>query len=448
MQRRATGFWTTAAAAAGVDRVVAYGLLTRLWQAAGGAVSLLLISHYFSPELQGYYYTFLSLLALQAFFELGLYLVVINTASHEWAHLSLSARNTVEGDSVHISRLASLVRFVLAWYSAAALLFVVFVGIGGAWFFSRHDIHSLVWQPQWIALVVVFSVTLVSSAMLTLLEGCNQVLEVNRTRLRSAVASALLLWAAILGGLGLWASLVSPLVSLAFAASLLFGKYRHFLRALVATRSGANVDWRHEIWPMQWRLALQGLTNYFSYSLNVPVMFHFWGATVAGQMGMTLQVVAMLQLVAQAWLQARIPQFGIHIARHDYNSLDRIWRQTSVQSIGVALSAGTALWLAILVLDMTGARLASRVLEPFLVALLVIHTVLSQFVQCAVAYVRAHKREMFTLVGVSSGALTGVLILWWGAIWGASGAVWATLLVLALYSTPLVTLIWLKADYK
>ena len=67
----------------GIDRGVFYALLARGWRAIGGLISILLITKFLTPETQGYYYTFQSLIALQAFIELGLVVVVVNVTSHE-----------------------------------------------------------------------------------------------------------------------------------------------------------------------------------------------------------------------------------------------------------------------------------------------------------------------------------------------------------------------------
>jgi|ETNmetMinimDraft_28_1059901.scaffolds.fasta_scaffold369588_2 hypothetical protein len=58
----------------GLDRAVIYYALLRIFQALGGVVSILFIAWFFTEELQGYYYTFASLVAFQAFLELGLYI--------------------------------------------------------------------------------------------------------------------------------------------------------------------------------------------------------------------------------------------------------------------------------------------------------------------------------------------------------------------------------------
>ena len=70
-----------------IDRAVFVGLLNRMWSLIAGPISLVLIGFYFSPQVQGYYYTFATLLALQVFVELGIGAVIQQFASHEWAKL-------------------------------------------------------------------------------------------------------------------------------------------------------------------------------------------------------------------------------------------------------------------------------------------------------------------------------------------------------------------------
>lgn len=66
-----------------MDRAVFYGFLTRIWGIAAAPVTALLIAGKFTPQIQGYYYTFTNLLSLQIFVELGLGTVIIQFASHE-----------------------------------------------------------------------------------------------------------------------------------------------------------------------------------------------------------------------------------------------------------------------------------------------------------------------------------------------------------------------------
>src|SRR5690242_13413514 len=100
----------------GADRAVVFGSLWRIWQLLAGPVTLLAIGRYMSPDAQGFYYTFGSIIALQSFLELGFYLVIINFSSHEWVALSLDDDGRIIGDAHAHSRLVSLGRLVFRWY--------------------------------------------------------------------------------------------------------------------------------------------------------------------------------------------------------------------------------------------------------------------------------------------------------------------------------------------
>src|SRR3974390_892169 len=64
----------------GVDRAVAFTLVARAVQMLGSTGTVLLIVHFLSPIKQGYYYTLLSLVALQVIFEVGFAVVVLQMA--------------------------------------------------------------------------------------------------------------------------------------------------------------------------------------------------------------------------------------------------------------------------------------------------------------------------------------------------------------------------------
>ena len=120
-----------------MDRATLYSVMGKGWQIVAGPITLLLIAQHLDPEAQGFYYTFISLVALQSFVELGFFIVITQFASHEWAHLKLNADGFIEGDANSLSRLVSLGRIVFKWYAVASTIFVVLVGAGGYLFLSQ-----------------------------------------------------------------------------------------------------------------------------------------------------------------------------------------------------------------------------------------------------------------------------------------------------------------------
>jgi O-antigen/teichoic acid export membrane protein len=408
--------------AALIDRAVVFGVATRVWQLLAAPVTLFLIARHVSPELQGFYYTFGSLLALQSFVELGFYNVILNVASHEWSALRLDAHGSIVGSVDARSRLISLGRLVFGWYAVASLLFVVGVWAAGYVFFGHHPVQGVAWKGPWAAVVCFTGLLLWALPFNSLLEGCNQVETIQRLRLSQALLSSVALWIALVSGAGLWALVVAAAVNVLRDAWLLLVQYRRFFTPFIVRPDGPVLEWQRDLWPMQWRLALSGVVNYFAFSLFNPVMFQYKGAVVAGQMGMTLAMVYGLQSLGVAMLSPKIPTFGMLIARRDFRALDRLWLRTSVVSLLVCLAGGAAVWTAIWLLRAAGAPIAGRLLAPGPAALLLAGMLLMQVSQCETAYLRAHKQEPIVVLSVTSSLAIGLLVWLLGSRYGPTGA--------------------------
>ncbi len=396
-----------------------------------------------SPEVQGFYYTFSSLVALQSFVELGFYLVVINVASHEWASLQLGKDGRIEGDPRALARLISLGRLIFKWYAVASAVFVVGVSIAGYWFFSGMPSSGIEWRGPWLTLVVLSGALLWALPFISLLEGCGQVAEIYRFRLTQAVLGNLALWLTLWLGGGLWASAVWAGVGLARDLYLLLVRYRWFFNPFFRPVAGPRVSWRTEIWPMQWRLALSGVVNYLAFSLFTPVMFRYHGAAEAGRMGMTLAAVFGIQSVAMIWVQSRAPRFGVLIARRDFEELDRLFYRVSATSFVLYCLGGLAFWGLIAGLNQFGHPLSGRLLASLPTLVLLSGAAVHLISACQSTYLRAHKQEPLAVLSVVSSIAIGLLVWqagrWFGAIGAASSYAGVYVITLAWQ-----TVIWTR----
>ena len=426
-----------------VDRAVFFALSTRAMQMITGPITLLLIASYFSPQVQGYHYTFVSLIALQSFVELGLYLVIINVASHEWAHLSLDKFGHIVGNPDAFSRLINLGRFIFRWYSIASLILMFGLFIVGYIFFSTANQDAINWQAPWIALVIITGLLLITMPFTALLEGCNQVSTVNKFRTYQVGYGSVAIWLVILLGGGLWTTVALSAVNLFCNLYLQLIRYKRFFRPFFTAPVGPKINWRLEIWPMQWRLGLSGVVSYFAYSLFTPVMFHYHGSIVAGQMGMTWQVIGALGGLGLAWVYTKAPQYGIFIAQKDYNSLDRLWFRCSIVSLIVVSVGAGALWLLIYWLNILQIPLAKRLLSPLPTGLFLIAAIFMQIAQCQTAYLRAHKQEPIVIISVTGSLLIGLGVWTLGSKYGSTGAA-ASYMTVIIFSLIWETYIWSK----
>ena len=141
----------------GMDKAIAYTSGARIVQGISGVGTMFFLSTFLTGVEQGFYFTFGSILALQVFFELGLTGIMQQYVAHEASHLTLDENKEYQGDRKYRSRLASLVRFCLKWYSVLAGVVLVFLIIVGNLYFSKYgDVQSVdvEWQIPWIIICI------------------------------------------------------------------------------------------------------------------------------------------------------------------------------------------------------------------------------------------------------------------------------------------------------
>ncbi len=431
-----------------MTRAVLYGVLTFSWRFISGPVTIFLIGTYFTPELQGYYYTFSSLLALQIFVELGIGTVIIQFASHEWSQLKLDNQGRIVGDPQALSRLVSLGRFIFRWYLVAALILIIGLGIGGYYFFSKSPQSQLNWVTPWLVLCVLTGTNLWLVSVWSLLEGCNQVSRVYAFRMVKGVLISLSVWTAISMGAGLWTAPVATAASLVLALAYLSRRYWRFFSSFWSGISGPRFNWRSEILPMQWRIAVSYLSGYFTAWVFTPLLFHFHGAVVAGQFGMTWRLIISVAGLAMMWSKPRAPQFGMLIARKDYAELDRRFFRIQIVATFVLICGALAVWLLTYILTAIDHQFATRLLPPLPAGLLALGVIASNFCAPMSVYLRAHKREPYMGVTVTLGIVTAFFAWLLGSRFGATGVAMTYAGVSIFIALPTGLWIWSRCRAK
>jgi len=427
-----------------IDRAVLFAILGKTWSMGAGLVTTLLIAVFFSPELQGYYYTFGSVLAFQVFAELGLGTVLISYASHEWAKLRLDRDGRVAGDRDALSRLTSLGRFALGWYLVAAVVLTLVLAVGGLLFFSKAEDPGFAWKLPWIVLCVTTGLSLCAVPIWALLEGCNQVSHVYGYRVVQYVASSVAAWLAIYFGAGLWVASITAVAGLIVVVAAVGRRYAKFVSAiLLAQPKGPRLNWRADIWPMQWRIAVSWIGGYFIFSLFTPVLFHYQGPIVAGRMGMTWVFVGALMAVANAWILPKAPRFGMLIAQHRYAELDRLFWRVTANVLTVTAAGALGIWMLVFSLNQLHHPFAARLLPPATTASMLLATVIVSALLPMSTYLRAHKKEPLMVLSVVSAVLTGIAVIVLGKYYSADGVAIGYLAVMSTV-TPFVALIWYR----
>jgi O-antigen/teichoic acid export membrane protein len=280
---------------------------------------------------------------------------------------------------------------------------------------------------------------------LSLLEGCDQVAPVAQFRLVQTFVSNCVFLVAIWAGANLWAAPAMSSMSALFCFWYLVVTRRQFFRPFFRPPEMEGMNWRVEIWPMQWRLASQAVLAYFFFSLFTPVIFHYRGPVEAGQMGMSFQLVMAVQAMASIWILTKVPRFGILVARKEFDSLDAEWRRAGWLSVYVMVAGVVLLLGALYAVNIVRPGIANRVLPPVAFAMLAIGALFGLASQSYAVYLRAHKREVLMAATFASAGSMGVLVWQCGMRFGSIGVSAAYLFVMSIISFPTVFLIWRKA---
>lgn len=421
----------------GIDRAIAYTVLSRFIQAGGGIITLLFVAKNLTTVEQGYYYTFGSILAIQIFFELGLSNIITQFVAHENAHLIWNDKFSFSGSIESSSRLSSLLRFSIKWFAViGVLLFIGLLITGYSFFYNFGKTGDVVaWQKPWVVLSITTSLSLMISPILAFFEGLGKVREVAKVRLIQQIVQLLLVLSFFILGFKLFSSPLASLIS--------------FFVILIWTFSGDNkknlifiwhkidiykVNYKKEIFPFQWKIALSWISGYFIFQLFNPVLFATEGAIVAGQMGMTLAVLNAILMFTLSWINTKVPIFSNLIANRKYKELDLLFNKTLCQSTFLNIVALLIFFFGIFLLRYFDLKLGNKYLgDRFLNYLpmiaMMIPIILNHIISAWATYLRCHKKEPLLYQSVVIGLLCSISTIFLGNYLGVIGMTFGYLFV-------------------
>lgn len=401
------------------DTHVMQVLLQRGWQIIAGLVTLFVVPWALSSTEQGYYFTFASLLALQAFFELGLNYVVMQIAGHEAAKLVIGENGQIDGDPDSASRLMMLLSLCRCWYRIASPAFAVVILIVGLFFFQHNQTLPLEsWVGAWLLLVVFTAVNLYLSPRLAILEGIGRVGEVARLRLYQSATGMLLMWIGFALGFGLWA--VPVVTGVAALSTSIWLKYYCNLSVPVCAQghSQAGISWQRDIFPMQSRMAMSWFFGWIIWNSFTPMLFMHQGAIEAGRIGLALSMFMSITTLGMSWVNAAVPNFLKYIALGERELLNHLFKKIFLTNACFVLVVSLTLLGCVAALKIGGFEFIERVASLPVLACLALVTVANSFISAAAVYMRAHKEEPMLWPSVVTGVLTG-LVAWFGSKYGA-----------------------------
>lgn len=380
-------------------RLSLVSLVSKAVMVGAQLVATYLVLVYLNPKEQGYYYSFIALIAVQGIFELGLSQVLVVFMAHE---STVVAPADLQGYRPN-RRLRAIASASLLQYVKLTMLFAVSVGLMGTVFFQltrgfAPQDGRVEWAIPWALLVVSSSLRLPIIWLEAVIEGIGQIRQVLTARIVAQFAWAGAFFLTLHAGLGLLAPTIAALALIVISLTV-YWPYRHIVRRLThhPAQQAQRVNWKRELQPMQRRVSGTWIASYLISNTPVPLCFALLGAVEAGRAGVAFQVAASIGVIAGALVGPKISVASRLVAARlveEYRALMlRTMRQTLAAGAAVALLA-----IAVLVaIPITDPLLGHRLPSALVTAPLLIAAMINCLMSCVAVFSRAQKNELFTV---------------------------------------------------
>lgn len=417
-------------------------LLQKGGQAGFGFVTALLVTSFLSLTEQGYYYAIGSLLSGYVLLDLGLSSLLVQISARMSSGLTVEANGLLAPVGDNCNAFLALVTWSRRWYARASLFALLLIPIGYLYFsLARTGQDNIGWQWPWLLAALGVALSLSAYPALAILEGAGRVSEVYLLRLVYYTLGAVLAWALLVSGLGLYAPAMAPL-AVAFVTFIWLR--RRYGELFGGSGAGSGFPWRQQVWPLQKRVALLWLASYAF--LNWPILAVFWfhDALSAGRLGLSVVVANLVGALCGSWLIAKVPQIT-HLVAEGREAASRRLFGVEFRKAFLLMCAAYVACLAMMIL-IDGTPIAGRFLAPVDLALLFCVFLVFHSLSMLAVHFRARGREVMampiliaTLIAVPmSGGFAGA--------YGIHGVLGSFLVTYGLICVPSMAMAWKAGD--
>ena len=385
--------------------------INQFWKILSGPVLLIFIPLFLSPQIQGYWFTFISVSAMAIFADLGFTNIVLQFSAHEFAYLRFNEKFEAEGSELHLKRLASFFRFVAKWCAMMiGLTFPIILGAGFFLFLKKGEGNF--WIIPWMLYVAGSALNFFNNTLLSFFEGCGQVALVQRIRFVVSMCNTTIIILMMYFNCGLYALAVSIIISSSLILIFIRSKFEKFIFQLLSISKTSFYSWRKSFLQLFWKFALSFASGYFIFQLYTPLMFYFHGSEQAGKVGLSMALWTAAYSMSNVWMYAITPRINMLVSKKDWSNLDLIFKKSLLLSLATYIF-GASLFFSVYFLFKGYIPVVDKIIERFLPPVAMLTLAIAWFFQILIngyaLYLRAHKEEPFMIISLISAVYISVL---------------------------------------
>lgn len=381
-----------------------------------GPVGTIIVVWTLSPEEQGTYYLFTSLVALRALFDLGASAAIAQMTPH------VLKKNDSEAGLPE----DAFIRVAVQWMNRIALGFALVVGPGGLLYL--HFSGQTDWKVglMWLATVATTSLTGAQEGRLKILYGAGKVDWTNKLRFFSLLIQYPLQWALLCAGASLFSFSASLLAVYAFQRRKMFSQFPALWPEKTA-ENNRTAQIRKELISLIGRASVTYASGILVFNIQQPIVYSLVGPIGSAKLGFTSMVGFTLISLASLWGLTRFPSFARDVAQGKVSAALLDFRHTLLRTVAIATFGFFAGILALWVLHHFP-RFSER-LMGIADALPLFTAFWIQTIFLMLTYwPRSFKVEPFAPIAIIQMIVTPLAVWWLVKHLGISGVGWANLI--------------------
>ncbi len=373
----------------GIDQSIFWSVTNKAFGIFRAPVTLYFLVQFLTLEEQGLWYTFLSLAALSMLADLGFTSIITQFVSHEFANLKFN-KGYIEGPLDKVDRLMALIEFSFKFYLKIIIISFFLLTVVGFLYFktSEYSIHG-----AWMLFSLIGAFSLFISLFQAIFQGLDKMKEIQINILFNSLFVTFFTCFALYFQLKIWSLIIGSVFGTILTAFGLFRIGKQFWIQIFHYKIRGEYQFFKETFPLQIKYAASFIASYFISYLYIPATFKYVGHIEAGQLGLTLSIITVINSISNSWLFTRVPKFNIFVSRGKYNELDQIFKKSIFQGFFIQILLSVLFVISISIINCYFPAFSNRLLKIHFVILLLFPQVAIFLISGLTLYLRAFKKE-------------------------------------------------------
>jgi O-antigen/teichoic acid export membrane protein len=272
-------------------------------------------------------------------------------------------------------------------------------------------------------------------------EGTGEIVEVYLVRFFQAVSGSFIGWILIYFNFELYALSMPYLFGATVASLWLIFRKRIYIKDIFFINSGI-LNWCLEVWPLQWRGAINWLSGYVLVLMYVPLIYWVQGPVQAGQMGVSMTCINTIAVLSMSLLTARIPLLSKSAILIKWHDLDVVFNKTFKNSVLIYICGATGLCLLVSFLSDT--VYAKRFLPIIEILFLLVALFFYHCSNSFLIYLKLHFKDPTLSINLTTVLLTLLITFFVAPHWGTLGISISLMLINSCFLFPFSMIKFIK----